>query len=73
MFYTSINVSQPLFHGGTPKINFSFPEVTLPMKAFTRQEERGSTLRTEITPVLPIAGQNFQRHLEVYFEFFAVF
>jgi hypothetical protein len=38
-----------------------------------KSEQRGNGKRTEITPVLLIAGQKIPQHFERYLEFFAEF
>jgi hypothetical protein len=43
------------------------------MKAFSSRKKRGTKQHRNITSVLPVAGQNLQRHFEVYFTFFLVF
>jgi hypothetical protein len=56
---TQVGLSQPLFHRGMPTYeNFYRPE---------NIEAVGSG--AEVTSVLPIAGQNFPLHFEVYLGF----
>jgi hypothetical protein len=39
----------------------------------TETKQRSSWKRTEITPVIPTAGENFLKYFEGYLVFFAVF
>lgn len=61
------SISQPLSYRGTPLNNFSYPEEPPAFGMTTKQ--RGSWKRTEITPVLPTAGQKLFQYFEVIWIF----
>ena len=61
------------FHVRIPKMALHFLRNSYPQKTVTGPNKGGSWQRTDIIPVVPIAGQKFSLYFHVYLGFFAVY